>query len=175
MLTPWASSRTLTPRAASPTSSPSTTTEKARNYRWSMGFWYGTPGVFITSHEETAPYVYIAGDYHNAYSRNSNPDGGGSCSELTRDILYVRPILFRLRPGNDHQEHLPETAAVARPGSAGCRGQHVGRYLGREQAFRGYLFAVHNLDLLAGRRRRRHHGLPYRDDQREHRRFPCAT
>ena len=126
--------------------------EGAQNYRWNMGFWYGTPGVFITSHEETAPYVYIAGDYHNAYSRSSNPDGGGSCSELTRDILYVRPnSIFVYDRATTIKSTYPKQLQWHVLACARCRGQHVGRYLGREQAFRGYLFAIHNLDLLAGR------------------------
>ena len=102
-----------------------------QNYRWSMGFWYGTPGVFITSHEETAPYVYIAGDYHNAYSRNSNPDGGGSCSELTRDILYVRPnSIFVYDRATTIKSTYPKQLQWHVLATARCRGQHVGRYLG---------------------------------------------
>ena len=65
--------------------------EGAQNYRYSMGYWYGTPGVVTTAYEATNGYVYVAGDYHAAYSKNTNPGAGGSASELTRQVVYLRP------------------------------------------------------------------------------------
>jgi hypothetical protein len=70
----------------------------AQTYRWNMGIWYGpdynTPGVFITTYEATSDHVYFAGDYHLAYSAAGHVLNGGSTSELTRSVLYVRPDLF---------------------------------------------------------------------------------
>jgi len=54
----------------------------AQNYPWNMGVWYGTPGVFITNYEAGTGYVYVGGDYHAAYSLNTNPGGGGPAAEL---------------------------------------------------------------------------------------------
>jgi hypothetical protein len=56
-----------------------------------MGFWYGTPGVQMTNYEATASYVYAGGDYRAAYSTNTNPGGGGPATELTRQVVYLRP------------------------------------------------------------------------------------
>lgn len=64
-----------------------------QNYRWSMGVWYGNPGVVTTAYEATDGYVYAAGDYRAAYSLNTNPGGGGPATELTRQVVYLRPDL----------------------------------------------------------------------------------
>jgi hypothetical protein len=62
-----------------------------QNYPWNVGFWYGTPGVFISNYEATANYVYVGGDYTAAYSLNTNPGGGGPATQLTRQVVYLRP------------------------------------------------------------------------------------
>lgn len=68
--------------------------EGAQNYRYSMGSWYGTPGVFTTGYEVGNGHVYVAGDYHAAYSNNNAPGAGGPASELTRQVVYLRPDFF---------------------------------------------------------------------------------
>jgi len=68
----------------------------AQNYRWSMGYWAGNaPGLVMTNYEAAADgsYVYAGGDYHAAYSLNTNPGAGGPASELTRQVFYLRPDL----------------------------------------------------------------------------------
>jgi hypothetical protein len=62
-----------------------------QNYPWNMGVWYGSPGVFISNYEATANYVYVDGDYRAAYSKNTNPGGGGPATQLTRQVVYLRP------------------------------------------------------------------------------------
>jgi hypothetical protein len=62
-----------------------------QNYPWNMGVWYGTPGVFISNYEATTNYVYVGGDYRAAYSKNTNPGGGGPATQLTRQVVYLRP------------------------------------------------------------------------------------
>jgi hypothetical protein len=62
-----------------------------QNYRWSMGVWYGSPGVTINAYEATSSYVYEYGNYMAAYSKDSNPGGGGSVSYLTRQMVYLEP------------------------------------------------------------------------------------
>jgi hypothetical protein len=64
--------------------------EGAQTYRYSMGVWYGSPGV-VTTYEAGANYTYLSGDYHAAYSSNLNPGGGGSTSELNREVVYLNP------------------------------------------------------------------------------------
>jgi hypothetical protein len=66
----------------------------SQNYPWNMGFWYGTPGVFITNYEAANGYMYIGGDYRAAYSLNTNPGGGGPATQLTRQVIYLRPDLI---------------------------------------------------------------------------------
>jgi len=61
------------------------------NYRYNMGFWYGSPGVITTAYQVTDDLVYIAGDYKAAYSKNDNPGGGGPATQLTRQVVYLRP------------------------------------------------------------------------------------
>ena len=63
-------------------------------YRYDMGAWYGTPGVVTTAYEATASDVYVAGDYKAAYSLNTDPGGGGSATQLTRQMVYLRPNLI---------------------------------------------------------------------------------
>lgn len=58
---------------------------------FSMGVWYGNPGVVTKAYEATDRYVYMYGDYHAAYSASDNPGAGGPASELTRQIVYIRP------------------------------------------------------------------------------------
>ncbi len=65
--------------------------EGAQNYRFSMAYWYGSPGVVTTAYEATNDYVYVAGDYHAAYSKSNAPGAGGPASELTRQVVYLRP------------------------------------------------------------------------------------
>jgi hypothetical protein len=62
-----------------------------QNYAWNMGAWYGTPGVFITNYEAAANYLYFGGDYRAAYSTQDNPGGGGPATQLTRQVVYLRP------------------------------------------------------------------------------------
>jgi hypothetical protein len=65
-----------------------------QNYSWNMGVWYGTPGVFITNYEATGGHVYVGGDYRAAYSLNTDPGGGGTATQLTRQVVYLRPDLI---------------------------------------------------------------------------------
>jgi hypothetical protein len=58
---------------------------------FSMGVWYGTPGVVVNHYEANSNDVYMTGDYHAAYSPDNNPGSGGPTSELTRSMVYVRP------------------------------------------------------------------------------------
>jgi hypothetical protein len=58
---------------------------------FSMGVWYGSPGVVDNAYEATAAYTYLHGDYHAAYSPDTSPGSGGPASELTRQVVYVRP------------------------------------------------------------------------------------
>jgi hypothetical protein len=52
---------------------------------------YGTPGVVVNAQESTGSYVYLYGDYHVAYSTDDSPGTGGPVSELTRQLVYLRP------------------------------------------------------------------------------------
>jgi hypothetical protein len=63
----------------------------AQRYRFNPGLWYGTPGVVMTAYEATSGFVYAAGDYTAAYSLPDDPGGGGSATQLTRDVVYLRP------------------------------------------------------------------------------------
>ena len=64
-------------------------------YRNSMGVWYGplhnTAGCSIDRYEDGRNFVYVSGDYTEAYSSNHSPGNGGSASELRRSVFYVRP------------------------------------------------------------------------------------
>src|SRR5262249_53468684 len=59
-------------------------------YRWSMGLWYGDPGVFLNAYEANKEYVYASGDYRAAYSSEKAPGQGGPATELTRQLVYIR-------------------------------------------------------------------------------------
>jgi hypothetical protein len=65
--------------------------DKLQNYRFSMGLWYGSPGVAVDAYEAAKGYVYVSGDYHAAYSLNTKQGAGGPARELTRQMVYVRP------------------------------------------------------------------------------------
>jgi hypothetical protein len=65
--------------------------ERAQVYRFNMGVWYGTPGVIVNAYEAAKDYVYLSGDYRAAYSSNNKPGAGGSATELTRQVVYLRP------------------------------------------------------------------------------------
>ena len=52
--------------------------EGYQTYRYSMGYWYGTPGVVTTAYEASSSYVYVSGNYGAAYSLNTDPGNGGS-------------------------------------------------------------------------------------------------
>jgi hypothetical protein len=56
-----------------------------------MGTSFGSPGVVALANEGTADHAYLYGDYHAAYSSDSDPGSGGPTSELTRQVVYVRP------------------------------------------------------------------------------------
>jgi hypothetical protein len=56
-----------------------------------MGVWFGTPGVVDHAEEGTADHAYLYGDYHAAYSPDTDPGSGGPTSELTRQVVFVRP------------------------------------------------------------------------------------
>ncbi|MFO1023059.1 MAG: DUF4815 domain-containing protein [Planctomycetales bacterium] len=60
-------------------------------YPYGMGSWYGTPGVVTKAYEADASHVYFSGDYHAAYSSPTDPGAGGPTSELTRQVVYLRP------------------------------------------------------------------------------------
>jgi hypothetical protein len=62
-----------------------------QTYPYSMGYWYGSPGVTVTAYEAAGNHVYMAGNYAAAYSPNTNPGSGGPVSELTREMVYLRP------------------------------------------------------------------------------------
>lgn len=62
-----------------------------QTYPGNMGVWYGSPGVVINAYEATTGYTYLFGDYHAAYSLNTNPGAGGPTSELTRQFVYIQP------------------------------------------------------------------------------------
>lgn len=62
-----------------------------QTYPFNTGSWYGTPGVTIKNYEADARHVYVDGDYHAAYSAASHDGEGGPTSELTRQMVYVRP------------------------------------------------------------------------------------
>jgi hypothetical protein len=66
----------------------------AQTYRFSTGSWYGTPGVFLTAYEATPGFVYAAGDYAAAYSAAGQDGNDGSATQLTRDVVYLRPDLI---------------------------------------------------------------------------------
>jgi hypothetical protein len=68
--------------------------EGKQNYRHGPGVWTGTPGVVMQAYEAELPYVYVGGDYRATYSHNTNPGGGGSSTELTRQVVYLRPNHF---------------------------------------------------------------------------------
>jgi hypothetical protein len=65
--------------------------DKKQVYRWSMGVWYGSPGIVVRAYESDKGYVYMSGDYRAAYSLNTAPGEGGPVRELTRQIVYLRP------------------------------------------------------------------------------------
>ncbi len=63
-----------------------------------MGIRYGPnapegsfPGITINAYEASTKYAYLYGDYHRAYSSESAPGAGGPTSELTRQMVYLRP------------------------------------------------------------------------------------
>jgi hypothetical protein len=60
-------------------------------YRYGPGVWYGMPGVVMQAYEADSKYVYVGGDYRATYSHMSNPGGGGPATELTRQLVYLRP------------------------------------------------------------------------------------
>jgi hypothetical protein len=68
--------------------------EKKQVYRWSMGVWYGSPGVIVKAYEAGKDHVYVSGDYRVAYSLNTDPGGGGPVRQLTRQVVYLRPNYF---------------------------------------------------------------------------------
>jgi hypothetical protein len=61
---------------------------------YSMGLWYGSPGVVTRAYEGTADHVFISGDYRAAYSPQTSPGTGGPASQLTREVVYLRPGLI---------------------------------------------------------------------------------
>jgi hypothetical protein len=65
--------------------------KSVQTYPFSTGYWYGKPGVVMRAYEAGKDYVYCGGDYRAAYSTNTRPGGGGPVTELTREIVYVRP------------------------------------------------------------------------------------
>lgn len=65
--------------------------EKKQTYRWSMGVWYGSPGVVVKAYEANKAYAYLSGDYRAAYSPANAPGTGGPVRELTRQVVYLRP------------------------------------------------------------------------------------
>jgi hypothetical protein len=65
--------------------------QPVQTYPYSTGDWYGTPGVVTNAYEAASDHVYLYGDYHAAYSTPGDPGGGGPVSELTRQVVYLRP------------------------------------------------------------------------------------
>jgi hypothetical protein len=63
----------------------------AQTYRFSTGYWYGDPGVVVNAYQAGPNFIYVSGDYHAAYSTPDDPGGGGSTTELTRQVVYLRP------------------------------------------------------------------------------------
>jgi len=62
-----------------------------QRYPYSMGYWYGSPGVTVTAYEASGNHVYMAGNYAAAYSPANAPGSGGPVSELTREVVYLQP------------------------------------------------------------------------------------
>lgn len=65
--------------------------DKMQVYPFSMGVWYGKPGVVTRACVAGKDHVYVAGDYRAAYSSNTRPGDGGPVTELTRQLVYLRP------------------------------------------------------------------------------------
>src|SRR5262249_5842128 len=65
--------------------------DPVQTYPFNMGGWYGTPGVTVNAYEAAGDYVYLSGDYHAAYSSSNHDGEGGPTSELTRQLVYLRP------------------------------------------------------------------------------------
>jgi hypothetical protein len=59
--------------------------------RGATGQWYGSPGVVVNAYEAADNHLYISGDYRAAYSPDFAPGSGGPASELTRQVVYLRP------------------------------------------------------------------------------------
>jgi hypothetical protein len=105
--------------------------DKLQNYRFSMGLWYGSPGVAVDAYEAAKGHVYVSGDYHAAYSHNTKPGAGGPARELTRQVVYVRPdyvfVYDRVttvkasyaKQQRWHFLHAPEVVGTAFTASAG--------------------------------------------------------
>jgi hypothetical protein len=58
-------------------------------YPYSMGYWYGSPGVVVNAYEAGSDYTYLSGNYAAAYSPNTAPGSGGPVSELNREMVYL--------------------------------------------------------------------------------------
>jgi hypothetical protein len=59
-----------------------------------MGAYFGTPGVVDTAYENTAAYTYFDANYAASYSPEDAPGSGGQVSQLTRQVVFVRPGLM---------------------------------------------------------------------------------
>ncbi|HEV2984699.1 MAG TPA: PKD domain-containing protein, partial [Vicinamibacterales bacterium] len=59
--------------------------------RYAMGFSYGATGVVMNAYEAANNYVYSSGNYAAAYSNSRNPGGDGPATQLTRQVVYLRP------------------------------------------------------------------------------------
>jgi hypothetical protein len=64
-----------------------------QNYPFNMGVWYGTPGVSLTAFDASSGFVYTGGNYRAAYSTANDPGGDGPATNLTRQVVYLRPNL----------------------------------------------------------------------------------
>src|SRR5262249_36148363 len=62
-----------------------------QTYPFNMGGWDGTPGVTVNAVESADDHVSLSGDYHAAYSPSTHEGSGGPTSELTRQVVYLRP------------------------------------------------------------------------------------
>jgi hypothetical protein len=64
-----------------------------QTYPWTMGVWYGIPGVATLAYEVDPAnrYVYMGSNITAAYSQAGLAGNGGPVSNLTRQVVYLRP------------------------------------------------------------------------------------
>lgn len=68
--------------------------DRSQPYPHYPGIWYGTPGCRITEYNPQLDYVEIACDYRAGYSQQNTPGVVQSVSELTRQVVFLRPNII---------------------------------------------------------------------------------